>query len=313
VNWNVTNTFAGACLCLVGLAACAPPPPPEEPEVDDSVVIEVGKPSHVVSLPEPDPAPSPKVAFGQPSHLVEPPPGAEDVDGITSYVIRPGDGARSPALKDRVEVHYVGWKTTGEQIDSSLERGKPASLPVKGVIEGWQRGLRQMVAGERRRLWIPAALAYGQGRSTSDMRPSGDLVFDVELISIIEMPSPPPVPAHLKRPPPGAKKTPSGLAYRVLQRGQGTRHPRPTDRVEVHYTGWDTTGKMFDSSITRGRSAVFPLNAVIKGWTEGLQLMAEGDRFRFWMPASLAYGTTPKRPGAPAGDLVFDVELIAIR
>lgn len=81
--------------------------------------------------------------------------------------------------------------------------------------------------------------------------------------------------------------------------------------MEVHYTGWDMTGRMFDSSVTRGRAATFPLTAVIKGWTEGLQLMVVGDRFRFWMPGHLAYGNQP-RAGRPTGTLVFDVELLAI-
>ena len=79
--------------------------------------------------------------------------------------------------------------------------------------------------------------------------------------------------------------------------------------VDVHYTGWTTDGKMFDSSVLRGKSAQFPLNAVIKGWTEGVQLMVEGEKTRFWIPSELAYGN---RPGRPQGTLVFDVELLKI-
>jgi FKBP-type peptidyl-prolyl cis-trans isomerase len=80
----------------------------------------------------------------------------------------------------------------------------------------------------------------------------------------------------------------------------------------VHYTGWTTDGKMFDSSVVRGSPASFSLSQVIAGWTEGVQLMKVGDKFRFWIPGKLAYGDHP-RPGAPAGMLVFDVELIAIQ
>jgi peptidylprolyl isomerase len=69
---------------------------------------------------------------------------------------------------------------------------------------------------------------------------------------------------------------------------------------------------MFDSSVMRGQPAVFPLNGVIKGWTEGVQLMVTGEKTRFWIPGALAYGETPKRPGAPAGTLVFDVELLEV-
>jgi peptidylprolyl isomerase len=77
----------------------------------------------------------------------------------------------------------------------------------------------------------------------------------------------------------------------------------------VNYTGWTTDGKMFDSSVQRGEPATFSLNQVIPGWTEGLQMMVEGEKRRFWIPESLAY---QGQPGQPAGMLVFDVELIRI-
>ena len=82
--------------------------------------------------------------------------------------------------------------------------------------------------------------------------------------------------------------------------------------VEVHYSGWTTDGKMFDSSVTRGEPATFPLNGVIPGWTEGVQLMVVGEKTRFWIPGNLAYDNSP-RPGAPTGTLVFDVELLSIK
>jgi FKBP-type peptidyl-prolyl cis-trans isomerase len=117
-----------------------------------------------------------------------------------------------------------------------------------------------------------------------------------------------PPPSDVKAPPADAKKTPSGLAYKVVKPGTGTRHPTSTSSVTVHYTGWTTDGKMFDSSVSRGQPATFPLNRVIAGWTEGLQLMTEGEKTRFWIPESLAY----KGQRAPFGMLVFDVDLIKI-
>ena len=120
-------------------------------------------------------------------------------------------------------------------------------------------------------------------------------------------------PADVAAPPKDAKRTASGLAYKSLKKGTGMVKPRPTNSVTVHYTGWTTDGKMFDSSIKRGRPATFPLNRVIKGWTEGLQLMVQGEKMRFWIPGNLAYGDPPKRPGAPAGMLVFDVELLSFK
>ena len=117
-----------------------------------------------------------------------------------------------------------------------------------------------------------------------------------------------PAPADVKAPPSDAKKTSSGLAYKVIKAGTGKKHPSASDSVTVHYTGWTTDGKMFDSSVTRNMPATFPLNRVIAGWTEGVQLMVEGETTRFWIPQNLAY--KGERP--PLGMLVFDVELIKI-
>jgi peptidylprolyl isomerase len=118
-----------------------------------------------------------------------------------------------------------------------------------------------------------------------------------------------PAPPDVAAPPAGSLKSPSGLSTLVLQPGQGTRRPCPTDRVRVHYTGWTTDGKMFDSSVTRGEPATFGVDEVIDGWTEGLQMMVEGEKRRFWIPESLAY---KGQAGSPQGMLVFDVELIKI-
>ena len=118
-----------------------------------------------------------------------------------------------------------------------------------------------------------------------------------------------PAPADVAAPPADATVTASGLASRVLEPGKGTTHPTARSRVLVHYSGWTTDGKMFDSSVSRGQPIAFGLYQVISGWTEGVQLMVEGEKRRFWIPESLAYRG---QPGAPAGTLVFDVELIRI-
>jgi len=118
-----------------------------------------------------------------------------------------------------------------------------------------------------------------------------------------------PAPADVKAPPKDAKKTTSGLAYKVLTPGSGKKHPTATSQVTVQYTGWTTDGKMFDSSVTRGEPATFPLDRVIKGWTEGVQLMVEGEKARFWIPEEIAYGGRRD----PKGMLVFDIELLKIQ
>lgn len=111
--------------------------------------------------------------------------------------------------------------------------------------------------------------------------------------------------------PADASRSPSGLAWKVLQPGKGTRYPRPNSEVTVHYTGWTTNGEEFDSSVRRGQPATFTLDGVIRGWTEGVQMMTEGEKRRFWIPADLAYGENPGG-GRPGGLLVFDIELIKI-
>lgn len=130
---------------------------------------------------------------------------------------------------------------------------------------------------------------------------------------IIGVPKPgpmPPAPPDVAAPPADAVKTASGLASKVLSPAIVSNRPGPTSIVTVHYSGWTTDGKAFDSSVSRGRPATFPVNRVIPGWTEGLQLMNLGEERRFWIPEALAYAG---RSGRPAGMLVFDVELLKIR
>jgi FKBP-type peptidyl-prolyl cis-trans isomerase len=118
-----------------------------------------------------------------------------------------------------------------------------------------------------------------------------------------------PAPPDVAAPPADAETTASGLATKVLKPGTGTVHPALTNTVKVHYTGWTTDGKMFDSSVVRNTPISFPLDHVIAGWSEGVQLMVEGEKRRLWIPAKLAYEGKPDRP---QGMLVFDVELIKI-
>ncbi len=116
-------------------------------------------------------------------------------------------------------------------------------------------------------------------------------------------------PTDVAAAPATATTTPSGLSFVILREGMGMESPSPTATVTAHYTGWQTDGKMFDSSVKRGQPFTAPLHNLIKGWQEGMGMMTKGEKRRFWIPAELAYGENP-RPGAPSGMLVFDVELI---
>lgn len=246
---------------------------------------------------KPGPIPAPPDVAAAPADSQKTP------SGLASKVLQAGKGDKRPGPEDMVTVHYTGWTTDGKMFDSSVSRGKPSVFGVNRVIKGWGEGVQLMVVGEKRRLWIPEALAY-QGKRD----PRGLLVFDIELLDIAASPRiPPPDVAAV---PTDAKKTPSGLAYKVLKPGTGKSHPERRSRVTVHYTGWTTDGKMFDSSVERGAPASFGLDEVIEGWTEGVQLMVEGERTRFWIPERLAY----KGQGSgPRGMLVFDIELISHR
>jgi peptidylprolyl isomerase len=234
--------------------------------------------------------------------------------GLAWKVLTPGHGREHPGLNDRVKIAFTGWTADGKMFDAMPE-SKPAQFVLKNSLKGWNEGLQLMVKGEKRRFWLPSSLAYGETPRRPGMPagPIGPVVFDVELLDYIKAPPPPTVPDDVAAPPKSAKKTASGIAYRVLEHGTGKDHPTADSTVEVHYTGWTTDGKMFDSSVTRGNPAKFRLRNVIAGWTEGVQLMVVGDRTRFWIPGSLAYGDQPTRPGAPAGALVFDIQLLSIK
>jgi len=118
-----------------------------------------------------------------------------------------------------------------------------------------------------------------------------------------------PAPPDVAAPPKDARTSPKGVFYKVLVAGKGGPRPTAQDTVKVHYTGWTTDGKMFDSSVTRGQPAEFPLHALIPGWTDAIPMISVGDKARFWIPEALAY---KGQPGRPQGMLVFDVELLAI-
>jgi peptidylprolyl isomerase len=237
-----------------------------------------------------------------PSDVAAPPADAQKTpSGLAWKVLTSGPGGEKPVAASTVTVHYTGWTTDGKMFDSSLNRGQPAKFPLDRVIKGWTEGLQLMSKGDKVRFWIPTELAYNNAPG----KPAGMLVFDVELL---DFKSPIPAPADVAAVPPEAKKTASGLAYKSLQPGTGADHPKASSRVTVHYTGWTTDGKMFDSSVLRDKPTTFPLTGVIKGWTEGLQLMVPGEKMRFWIPKELAYNDAP---GKPAGMLVFDVELIS--
>jgi peptidylprolyl isomerase len=263
------------------------------------VLIVVLTSSLVVDAQQPTPALPPA-----PADVAAPPADAvKTASGLAHKVIKPGKGDKHPTATDMVVVNYTGWTTDGKLFDSSASRGRPSTFGVGRVIPGFSEGIQLMVVGETRRLWVPEPLAYKGAAG----RPQGMLVFEVELLEIQQ--SPTLAPPDVAKPPGDAQRTSTGVAYKVLKAGTGSRHPSSSSRVTVHYTGWTTDGKMFDSSVERGQPATFSLSQVIPGWTEGVQLMVEGEKTRFWIPQDRAYKGDP---GMPRGMLVFDIELLRI-
>ncbi|HEY0705241.1 MAG TPA: FKBP-type peptidyl-prolyl cis-trans isomerase [Polyangia bacterium] len=274
----------------------APAQPPAPAKPDAAVAVVRG----------PDLPPVPK-------DVAAPPAGAEkSARGVAMVVLQPGKGSTKPAPTDYVEVKYLGWTTTGDLFEGTREES--VRLDMAQVISGLADGLSHMVEGEKRRLWIPANLAYAQ-RLNHVNAPRGDMTYDVELLTVIK---PPPVPAELKPPAKDTKKTKSGLVYRVLTPGKGTVRPAADDRAMIRYAMWSAAGKLVGTTYLQTDStATGPLGRLPAGFREGIQLLTEGASARLWLPAKLAYGEIipnqePSPFDPPRGPLVIDVDLVKI-
>lgn len=237
-----------------------------------------------------------------PPDLTAPPMDAQkSADGLVSKVLRAGTSTSHPATGDHVHFHYAVWKASDGSVVDYTRTEIPTFVEIAKLLPGMREMVQLMTPGEKRRAWIPPSLGGGK------IKEGDTFVVDGELVDIVP---PPAVPADVAAPPADSMKPPSGLTYKILVPGTGAAHPRKRDKVVVHYSGWTTDGQRFDSSVVRGEPAEFSLDQVIPGWTEGLQLMTEGEKVRFWIPQKLAY---KGQSGMPAGMLVFDVELVKIR
>ncbi len=244
-----------------------------------------------------------------PTELAAPPTALKLPSGLAYVVAKPGTGKDRARYFDTVTFNYTAWDTTGRMFDSTEMRKRPATVPPFRQSPAMEEILTAMTAGERIRVWIPAAKMQQGGKPLPGL-PEGILTYEVEMISIAKGTEPPPKPADVGAVPADAKKTAKGVAYKVLRAGKGGPHPTATDTVKVTYTGWTTDGRMFDSSVIKNEPAEFSLGGVMSGWTEGIPVMSVGDRVRFWIPDELAFKGAP---GRPQGLLVFDIELLEIK
>lgn len=247
--------------------------------------------------------------------------------GLQYVVLEKGDGA-SPTQDGFVTIHYRGKFIDGTEFDSSHSRGEPATFPVGRVIPGFTEALLLMQEGDTFEVTIPSDLAYGEDGAGGGVIPGNStLIFELELLETltaeeletlqqrrIEAAKAEGVEfLERNKSNEGVQVTESGLQYRIIEEGSG-KSPTETSQVTVNYSGKLTNGEEFDSSYRRGEPASFPLNGVIRGWTEGLQLMKEGAKYEFFIPYELGYGERGTGSGSipPYATLIFVVELISV-
>jgi FKBP-type peptidyl-prolyl cis-trans isomerase len=268
--------------------------------------------------------------------------------GLQYEIIESGlaSGAKPASTSDACTCHYTGKLPDGSIFDSSVQRGSPATFSPGGVIGGWTEALMMMRPGDKWVLSIPSHLGYGDGGSGAKIPGGAALIFELELIS--HKPASwedwltPRIgmmvlfglyqlyglfggggasPADkafsenflaVNKNKKGVVTLASGLQYEVLRAGNGDAHPLPNSPCLCHYEGRCAkdypSGKKFDSSYDRGSPTSFAPNQVIKGWTEAMQLMVEGDKWEMTIPSNLAYGDSGRVPGC----LVFTMEIIKI-
>jgi FKBP-type peptidyl-prolyl cis-trans isomerase len=239
-----------------------------------------------------------------PPDVAQPPMAAKATKSGAKWIeVRPGTGKEKVTSADEVTFNYTGWTADGRMFETTEMKKRPVTSPPFRQPPPFEDVLTQMTAGQRVRFWVDATVMK---------KPQpGLLCYEIDVVTIAKSKNPPPpVPPDVAKPPGDARKSEKGIFYKVLSKGKGPAKPSPNDSVRVHYTGWTVDGRMFDSSVIKGEPAEFNLRGVIAGWTEGIPLMAVGDKFRFWIPDHMAYKGQPDRP---QGTLVFDVELIEIK
>jgi peptidylprolyl isomerase len=250
--------------------------------------------------------------FPPPLDLTAPPSNAQrSSSGLISTQLRAGSGSERLTEQDFADVRFTAWRDDGSLFASSMEGTQ--RFEIARQIAGLREALTQMSEGEQRRLWLPYAIAFGSMPQILNA-PKTALVYDLELIKIVRRPQ---IPENVAAPPANAQKTASGLRFRILAKGHGTRHPSEQSRVALRYSAFTPDGKMFESSVTGGDTTNAVLSKLGRGWSEGLQSMLEGERRVLWIPGKLANGEIvagePDAPfGPPRGPIVIDVELIAI-
>lgn len=233
----------------------------------------------------------------------------------------------------QAKIEYRGRFRNGNEFVETYSDGEPNLVVVGRTLPGWQQALRLMKEGSKWLLHLPSGLAFAENGRYPDIPPNTMLTYEMELVEVIRVSTPPPpelrepsdpaellatyekmnrdyLDTHAREE--GVVVLPSGLQYRILRPGTGPT-PELADRVRTHYVGTLVTGAEFDSSYRNNKAVNFDVSRVIPGWTEALQLMKVGARWELVIPPKLGYGATRTTRIPRNSVLIFDIELLAIR
>lgn len=228
--------------------------------------------------------------------------------GLQYRVIEEGDGIL-PTAESVAVFDFIGRFVDGEVFNDTFDSEDLVIAPLNGLPPGLAEGLQLSPIGSRYEFVLPPELGYGNNPPAGIPR-GAVLIFELELLHSSNY-DPQFLEENAQRD--DVTVTESGLQYRVIEEGSGAS-PEADSNVSVEYTGSFIYGDTFDTSRDREEPASFPIDGVISGFAEGLQLMQEGDRYEFFIPANLAYGSNPPQnsPIYPDAALIFDVELISV-
>ncbi|MES2593204.1 MAG: FKBP-type peptidyl-prolyl cis-trans isomerase [Bacteroidota bacterium] len=246
------------------------------------------------------------------SQKVNNPKTMKTASGLEYTITEKGNG-KKPANGDKVIVHYTGKLTNDTVFDSSVKRGSPFSFKLGAgqVIKGWDEAFLLLQVGDKATIKFGPELGYGE-RGTGPIPANSTLIFDVELLDVIETVKVTSWDVKGK----DTVSLPSGLKYIVVKENKKEEKAVTGSKVTLHYSGYFTDGKLFDSSLERGQPFSVKLGAgqIIQALEEGMTLMHKGDKVKFLIPYQLAYGEHGHPPTIPAkADLVFDIELLDIQ
>jgi FKBP-type peptidyl-prolyl cis-trans isomerase len=246
-----------------------------------------------------------------PVDVATPPSDAEKTaTGLAMKVVTRGTGKLHPKPNDCVRIRYAAWTRSGEKAGASTDEEGGELDCLRGMTPGLAEAVAKMVVGEQRRVWIPEALAFPVDPNDDDQpRRKADLTYDLTLLTILSAPA---TPQPLKHASPKARKLPSGVAIEIVKRGPGQAHPDASQQLTMHLSCWTTDGALHESTKFGGKPLIYRIAELVPGLAEAVQQLVVGDVARAWIPAALAYGRKPKRRSQPAGNLVYEVELVGL-